>query len=81
MRDVSLKAGCAAGYVQSLLTEGKDPTIDRLIRVCNALGVSLSWLIYGVELTPAREEIVGLLQDNPGMESGILQVLRSKARP
>src|ERR1051325_9111440 len=42
-REISIKAGKGAGYVHSILSEGKDPTIESLIAVCRELNVSLTW--------------------------------------
>lgn len=38
MRGVSLTANCAAGYLHGVLFDGKDPTIDRFLRICAAAG-------------------------------------------
>lgn len=77
MRDVSLKAGKGPGYVHSILVAGKDPTIDNMIDVCNALGVSLSQILYGINVSPETEEILHLLETaTPGHREGILKILR-----
>jgi ribonucleoside-diphosphate reductase alpha chain len=76
---VSLAAGLGAGYVHSILNEGKDPTIDNLIAVCNEIGVSLSAVLYGYEMSAENEEILRLLQNSsPGAREGLLALLREK---
>lgn len=82
MRDVSLKAGKGPGYVHSILVGGKDPTIDNMIDVCNALGVSLSHILYGINASPETEEILALLEEaSPGHREGILKILRDHSSP
>lgn len=78
-RGVSLAAGMAPGYVHSLLKEGKDPTIQNLIKVCEQLGASLSFILYGYELTAENEEILRLLKvATPNEREGFLQILRER---
>lgn len=80
-RDISLSSGLGAGYVNSLLKEGKDPTIDNLMKVCQTIGVSLSHILYGYQLSPETEEILSLLeQSTPGERSGLLTLLRERRR-
>lgn len=77
-REVSLAAGRGPGYVNSLLKEGKDPTIDNLILVCDAAGLSLYTILYGVEMSPQTEEILKRLQAaNPEQRDAILKLLPS----
>ncbi len=77
-REISLAAGKGAGYVHSVLKEGKDPTIDNLIAICGVIGVSLTQILYGVQMSQETEEILSLIESNPNMRSGILQILREK---
>lgn len=81
-RAVSLAAGLGPGYVNSLFNEEKDPTIQNLIKVCRALGVSLSYVLYGYEMSGETEEILRLLQDADAEErDAFLKLLRSRRRP
>jgi ribonucleoside-diphosphate reductase alpha chain len=77
-REISLAAGKGPGYVFSILSEGKDPTIDNLIKICGAINVSLTQILYGVEMSQETQEILSLIESNPNMRSGILQILREK---
>lgn len=74
-RDISLKVGKGAGYVHSILSEGKDPTIENLIAVCQELGVSLTWIVYGFEISPQTERILSLIEQNPDDRAAVLQLL------
>lgn len=82
MRAVSLKAGMKAGYVFSILSEGKDPGLTSLTNVCNALGVSLLRIVYGLDVTPEMEEVFQLWrQASPETRAGIVQILRGHKEP
>lgn len=80
LREVSLAAGKGPGYVHSILKEGKDPTIDNLIKVCEAAGLSVYSVLYGVQVDRETEEIIQLLKD-PDQRKGLLQVLKKKPGP
>lgn len=76
-RGVSLAAGLNPGYVHSLLVEGKDPTIDNLIAVCEKAGVALSYVMYGFEITAEAEEILReLAAAAPDQRKAMLTLLR-----
>lgn len=79
-RGVSLAAKLGAGYLHSILVEGKDPTIDNLIAVCREIGVSLTYVLYGVEITPATEAILRELEAlSPARREGLLRLLNDDA--
>ncbi|KQZ96818.1 hypothetical protein ASD74_06060 [Rhizobium sp. Root564] len=76
-REVSLAAGKGQGYVHSILKEGKDPTVDNLVAVCKVLDVTLSQIIYGIEMSPETAEILSLLEGSPETREGLLKILRN----
>ncbi|WP_424976341.1 adenosylcobalamin-dependent ribonucleoside-diphosphate reductase [Dinoroseobacter sp. S124A] len=47
LRQVSLQAGLAAGYVHGLKTEGKSPSAENVQKLATVLGVDAGWLIAG----------------------------------
>lgn len=76
-REISLAAGMGAGYVNSLFKENKDPTIENLMKVCAVVGVSLSYVLYGYQISAETEEILQLLEDaSPEERVGLLTLLR-----
>ena len=81
MRDVSVKSGKGEGYLHSVLKDGKDPGIDNLITVCAVVGVSLPYILYGYDMSPATERIVRLLEENPAARDGVLQILTGQKSP
>lgn len=81
LRSVSEKAGLGANYVYSILREGKEPSIERLLEICNVLDVSMSKILKGIEITPAEEEYLELLQSAPEeLRQNVLGILRSVAK-
>ena len=76
-REVSIAAGKGPGYVHSLLKEGKDPTIHNLLAICEAADLSLTWVLFGFEISRETEEIVRELEATPPeLRDGLLQFLR-----
>ena len=76
-REVSLAADLGPGYVHSILAEGKDPTVDNLLRVCAALDVSPVWIIFGLPVSDDAGDLLKLW-GSAGAETrqGILSILR-----
>ena len=77
MRAVSLASGNGPGYVHSILSEGKEPTIGNLLDVCQALNVSPIYILFGMKVTPEDEAILEVLRDNPSSRDSILNLLRT----
>ena len=75
-RSVSLASGNGPGYVHSILAEGKEPTVSNLAAVCDAMGVSLSFILYGHEMSAETEVIIQLLERFPSKRDSILALLR-----
>lgn len=75
-RAISLAAGLGPGYVHSILKEGKDPTVDNLLAIAKQVNLSLSYLIYGVDLSRESEELLQLIQERPHSRRAVLDILR-----
>jgi transcriptional regulator with XRE-family HTH domain len=81
-RQVSLEAGLGAGYLHSILSEGKDPTVANLMKVCEKLGVSLWAILYGAEISAEDEELLRLYQaSSPEERAALLNLVRSRRSP
>jgi transcriptional regulator with XRE-family HTH domain len=77
-REVSLAADLGPGYVHSILSEGKDPTVDNLLKVCQAVGVSPLKVIFGLEVSKDAADLLSLWASaQPETRQGILAILRS----
>lgn len=55
-RDVSSSAGLGSGYVHSILSEGKDPTVSNMLRICAALGVRVESILADTAGKPAQTD-------------------------
>lgn len=76
MRDVSLAAGVGANYLHGILRDGKEPTIDRLVAICEQLGVSLVQIVYGAAMTAEAEELLKLYASlEPKRQKDLLRLL------
>lgn len=77
-RKVSLDSGNGPGYVHSILSEGKDPTIEKLTSVCAAAGLSMSYILYGFNVTPEDEAVISALHESPEKRAAVLTLLGQK---
>jgi len=75
LRDISLAAGLSHGYPHGILRDGKEPTLDRFVKICDALGLSVSYAMLGIEVSPTVEKIIRAVQDDPARQSALLALL------
>lgn len=75
-RALSLASGNGEGYVHSVL-KGKDPTIERLMAVCDAIPVSATYVLYGVDVTPEDAELLRTMKESPEARAAVLTLLRA----
>lgn len=61
LRSISLAAGCGPGYLHDILSTKKEPSIARLIKLCEAIGVSVTYVVLGIEWTPTQEQLLLLM--------------------
>ena len=80
-RSVSLKAGLGAGYVNSLVKEGKDPAVDHVMRICAALDVSAAYVLFGFNVTPETERIMRAVEDSPERRAALVALLGLSQQP
>lgn len=79
MRGVSLAAGMGPGYVFSIVSEDKDPTIENLVKICDVLDVPLYRIVYGDQPSAQAQEVVDLWGDaGPTTRRAILDILRDR---
>jgi transcriptional regulator with XRE-family HTH domain len=81
MRAISLTAGCSASYLHGILKENKEPTLARLVKICSEIGVSVTYIILGIEMSPTHESLLLLMSDLPDAQQQLLlELARSLAR-
>lgn len=81
LREVSLAAGAAPGYLSGVFNEGKEPTLPMLFAVCDAVPVSPIHVLLGVDAAPEDVAILRALHTNPNARDAILALIGVKAAP
>ena len=77
-RAESLAANLGPGYAHSILSEGKEPTIENLAKLCQANGIPLGRVIFGDGVSAERDELLALFAEaNPAVRNSILELLRA----
>lgn len=74
-RQILLDAGLGTSFLHGMLIEGKDPKITSLMKLCDSIGVSLMWVLYGLDASPEVEQILGALSQNPEKLPHLLALL------
>lgn len=75
MRAASLKAELTAGYAHSILKDGKEPTVAYLARLCEANNISLAYVLFGYDMSPATEKLIDLIERSPERRDAVLALL------
>jgi ribonucleoside-diphosphate reductase alpha chain len=75
-RKASLGSGLSETYLHAVVKLGRDPSAQNLVKICNYLGVSVSWAMYGQEASHDTEELLRMVQDNPAKRDAILALLQ-----
>lgn len=75
MRSASLKAGLGHNYLHGIIKDGKDPTVERLMKVCSALNVSPAYILLG-DAPSEADDLLRLIQERPERLAAIVQLLR-----
>ncbi|MCZ2203699.1 XRE family transcriptional regulator [Bartonella sp. A05] len=76
-RSISLAAGKGAGYLHSILAEGKEPTIESLSKICHTINISMNYILYGHTASLEDQEFIDLIAKLSSEErQAILTLLR-----
>lgn len=73
--DVVEKAELGQGYLTNILKRGQMPSVDKLHRLCDELGVSVAWIMYGLDVPPDFDRIFDLMQKDPKKFYAMLALL------
>lgn len=57
-RSLSLAIGRAPGYIHGFIKSGKEPSLDSVVRLCDELGVSMSYVLWGLAISPQDEALL-----------------------
>lgn len=77
-RAVSLATGMGAGYLHSVLAEGKDPSVDNLAKVCEVIGVSMTQVLYGFDISPETERLMRAAEASKETRDHLLALLEKQ---
>lgn len=61
MRAISLAAGLGANYLSEVIRNGKEPGVEKMMRICEAMNVSFTSIVTGVELDADAESYLRML--------------------
>ena len=76
MTEVSLAAGLSKSYVRNIISRDQVPTVDKLHSICEALGISIPWLLYGINLPADSSAIFDLLENDPKKFYALLELAK-----
>lgn len=81
LRAISDAAGLGPNYVREMIN-GKEPGVDKLVRLARTLGVSASYLVTGLEMSAEHEEALErLTRLSPEKQKMVLDLIRSLPTP
>jgi hypothetical protein len=66
MKEISLKAGQGATFVRDIVYRERSPSVDKFAAVCEAIGVTPMWMIYGDEAPHITVPVVGIVAAGEG---------------
>ena len=75
MRSLSLSSGNGPGYLHSVLTEGKDPTLKNFISLCMTIDVSIIYILHGYDITPDEMKLLKVLKHDPVKTAALMTLL------
>jgi transcriptional regulator with XRE-family HTH domain len=78
MRDASIRGGTTPGYLYSIIKTGAEPTVQKLAKICEANNFSLTYVLFGFEISPETERLMSLMENDPQARDGILSLLDKK---
>lgn len=59
-RAICAAIGRSGSYLNGILKGGKEPGIESMLQLAKTLNISLSWLMFGVELDGDAEQLLKL---------------------
>ena len=67
--------GLGHGFLTNVLQRGQMPSVDKLDALARELGVTVAWLMYGVDLPPDADKVFDLMNRNPKKLYALLALL------
>lgn len=75
LRAASINAGVGTGYVQHLVTSDVEPSISKLATICEKNGISLAFVLLGLDLSPQKQRLLDLIEKDPSKLESLLVLL------
>lgn len=76
--DIAKDAKLSRNYVQQMVKDKKAPRADAVVRLCAALGVSVTYIFKGVRMTPEAEEMLAMWSRlDEDAKDGLLKLMKS----
>lgn len=79
-REICKRAGVGSSFISDLKNAGKSPKAENVVKVADALGVSLTWIFAGVTLSQEAEEIARIWAMLPSESQDALLALARQLR-
>jgi transcriptional regulator with XRE-family HTH domain len=77
MRAISRAIGASPNAVSEIWTANKEPGVDKVLAIIDAIGASRTAILAGYPMTPETEQLVALLSRmSPAARVSALQFLR-----
>lgn len=83
MRAISKAIGAGPNAVSEIFTTDKEPGVDKVLAIIDAIGASRAAILVGMPISPETEQMVALLSRmSPAAQQSALQFLRDlQAQP
>jgi transcriptional regulator with XRE-family HTH domain len=75
LREVSLRAGVSHGYLHGVLRDGKEPTLDRFLKICSALQLSAVYVLTGISIGQEDQAILSAMSRDDRLRHAILSLI------
>lgn len=77
MRAISRAIGASPNAVSEIWTANKEPGVDKVLAIIDAIGASRTAILAGYPMTPETEQLIALLSRmSPEAQQSALQFLR-----
>ena len=79
-RAISLAAGLGPNYLNQMIERGTAPSIPAFVSLCGTLGVSLTYIFTGADMSPGQEELLRVSAELPHQKRKLLVDLARQLR-
>lgn len=79
--EISVAAVKSRTYLHGVLQEGKEPTVARLLKVCEAIPADPIYILFGIEAKPGDIAILRGLHESPELRAAILTLIAQSKKP